>query len=132
MTYSIFKIFIIVISALVILNVIKTLKSPAAYLLTVAVCLLILFFSVAQIMPLIDFITVLSEKAGIDDSYLKIILKCIGICLLGEVTSQLCRDTGENSLAVNVELAGKVSILLVALPMYSDIFNLVLKLWERS
>ena len=132
MNYGIFKILVLVIASLLVLMILKNIKSPAAYLVSVAVCILILIFSLTQLMPLVDFITELADKAGIDDSYLKIILKCIGICLLGEITSQLCRDMGEGSLAANVDFVGKASILLVALPMYSDIFNLVLKLWESS
>ena len=88
-------------------------------------------FVCTQLGSVIDFINTLASKAGIDEQYIGIILKCIGVCFLGDFAAGICRDCGENTLANNSEIVCKCSIIVIALPMYIDIFNLILKLWEN-
>jgi stage III sporulation protein AD len=58
-------------------------------------------------------------------------LKVIGICLVTEFTANVCRDSGSSSLAGTVTLTGKILVTIAALPMYSDILNVVLELIKR-
>ena len=60
-----------------------------------------------------------------------ILLKVIGICLLTEFTANTCRDAGSSALASNVTLAGKLMAAFSALPLYTEILNLVLSLLQR-
>ena len=46
-----------------------------------------------------------------------IIFSAIGIAALSHLTAELCRDFGENSLAGFAELAGKLEILALCLPL---------------
>ncbi|MBQ7646611.1 MAG: stage III sporulation AC/AD family protein [Clostridia bacterium] len=53
-----------------------------------------------------------------------VMMKALGIAVLGESASDICKDCGEASIAGGVELCTKVSIILVALPMISRIIEL--------
>jgi stage III sporulation protein AD len=50
-----------------------------------------------------------------------LLLKAMGIALLSEITSDMCRDLGENSLAGVVELGAKIVVLLLGLPMVGEL-----------
>ena len=50
-----------------------------------------------------------------------LLLKAMGIALLAEVTADICRDLGESSLGSAVELGAKILVLLLGLPMVSDL-----------
>ena len=47
---------------------------------------------------------------------------------IAEFGSQICRDAGQEALAGTVELAGRVVILLLAVPILLTVFDLALKL----
>ena len=36
---------------------------------------------------------------------------------MAEISSELCRDAGENAIAVKIEMAGKIIIMLIAMPV---------------
>lgn len=124
------KIILFIICALFLAIVLKSVKSNLSILLIIFVSAAAFVFICTQLYGVLDFINTLADKAGIDDQYIGIILKCIGVCFLGEFAAGLCRDCGENTLANNSEIICKCSILVIAMPMYIDIFNLILKLWE--
>ena len=54
--------------------------------------------------------------------------KALGICLLSQLAADACRDAGENAMAEKAELAGKVFLLLLALPLFEKIAELALTL----
>ncbi|MNJ03061.1 Stage III sporulation protein AC/AD protein family protein [compost metagenome] len=60
--------------------------------------------------------------------YLKTVLKIIGIAYIAEFGAQIVRDAGQESIASKIELAGKVLILVLAIPIISIIIETVMKL----
>lgn len=56
-------------------------------------------------------------------SYFVILLKMIGITYLAEFSSGLCRDAGANALATQVELFGKLSILVLCMPVLTALLE---------
>lgn len=61
-------------------------------------------------------------------AYAGVILKAIGLGLLGEMTGDLCRSAGENNLAGGVEICAKAEILITALPLVSEILDVAERL----
>jgi stage III sporulation protein AD len=70
----------------------------------------------------------LSERAGINQFYLNTVLKIIGIAYVAEFGSQVCRDAGENAIASKVELAAKVLIMVLAIPIIVAILESIIRL----
>lgn len=60
--------------------------------------------------------------------YLDVMARCLGISVLSGITSDICRDCGENGISVGVELIGKLEILIIAFPIITKIFSAVQKL----
>ena len=46
-----------------------------------------------------------------------------GVALLSHITSEICRECGEASIGGYVELAGKVEILILCLPLLKELFE---------
>lgn len=51
--------------------------------------------------------------------------KGLAVALLTEGAAALCRDSGEGGLATWVELAGKLELLLLALPLMGEVWDFV-------
>ncbi|MDR0991309.1 MAG: stage III sporulation AC/AD family protein [Ruminococcus sp.] len=80
---------------------------------------------ILYVAPVTDTVNAVFEKAGADKSYLTVLFRALGICYITQFAADICRDSGESALAVQVELAGKVSLLLLALPMFEALADLV-------
>ena len=58
----------------------------------------------------------------------KILFKALGICFLVQFASDSCNDAGESALAAKIELAGKILIIGLALPLFEEVIKIVSKL----
>ncbi len=82
----------------------------------------IIFLTVLmQIAPLITEMQNLTQQSGIGSEYGIILLKTCGICAISRFTSDCCKDNGQQALASRVELAARVTIIIIALPLFKNI-----------
>jgi len=70
----------------------------------------------------------MAEQAGVAEGYFGIVLKVIGIAYLSQFASQLCADAGEGAVAAKIELAGKVLIMAISIPVLTEVLHVVLTL----
>ncbi len=116
-----------VVTAVLALTV-RSKNGEIALLLTVACAAGMLLGVMQGASAVIAAVQSVVSAAGLNSSYLTVLLKVIGICLLTEFAANTCRDSGSAALASNVTLAGKLMATVTALPLYVDIFNTVLSI----
>ncbi len=85
----------------------------------------ILCMILSEFTPSIQKINGLISASGISSEYAKILFKTLGICFLVQFASDSCNDAGESSLASKIELAGKVLIITMALPLFEQVIKIV-------
>ncbi|MEF2244850.1 MULTISPECIES: stage III sporulation protein AD [unclassified Paenibacillus] len=114
--------------ATVLIIVIREQKPMFAFLLASFTGLFILLFVIGKIEAVIAVIEDLANRSGIPSIYLKTILKIIGIAYIAEFGAQIVRDAGQEGIASKIEFAGKVFILVMAIPIISVIVETILGL----
>lgn len=114
--------------ATVLIIVIKEQKPIFAFLIAVSTGILIFMYLIGKIGGIIEVLEQLAESSGVQMIYLKTILKIIGIAYIAEFGAQIVRDAGQESIASKIELAGKVLIMVLAIPIISIIIETVMKL----
>lgn len=114
--------------ATVLILVIREQKPMFAFLLAVFVGISIFLALVGKIDDVITVLEELAERSGIPSVYLKTMLKIIGIAYIAEFGAQIVRDAGLESIASKIEFAGKMLILVMAVPIISVIVETVLNL----
>ncbi len=114
--------------ATVLILIIKEQKPIFAFLLATFTGIIIFLFLINQIQIVIQTLELLAEKSNVNTIFLKTILKIIGIAYIAEFGAQIVRDAGQESIASKIELAGKMLILVMAVPIISVIIDTVLKL----
>ena len=120
---EIFGISACVICAVLFAAVVKKSNREYALLMTILTASLILLAVFQQVAPFLEEIEAIAQSESFDSGYLLVLLKAVGITLVGQTTSSLCKDAGESTLAFAVELASKAAILLVSLPVILKIFE---------
>jgi stage III sporulation protein AD len=58
-------------------------------------------------------------------TYFKLLIKIIGITYLAEFSADLCKDAGANTLASQIELFGKLSILVLCMPILNSLLETI-------
>jgi len=81
-----------------------------------------------QVRDILEAFRVLSTQANVNQMYLVTMFKVIGIAYIGEFSAELCRDSGSSSLASKIELATKIMILSLAVPIILAILETILDL----
>ena len=90
-------------------------------LITAAVTLLLMAMVLEQLSPVLEQLRSTMELTGLTGDYTAILFKAVGICLLTQLAGDVCRDSGESSIASKIELAGRAAILLTAMPLIQEV-----------
>ncbi|MCP8616824.1 stage III sporulation protein AD [Salirhabdus salicampi] len=93
-------------------------------LFTGVIIFLVLIQPIAEIFRVLSYMT---TKANINLMYVESILKIIGIAYVAEFGAQITRDAGLSSIASKIELAGKVFIIILAVPILTAVIETVLE-----
>lgn len=120
------KIFLIAFVALAAIVLLKQIKPEFALLLKFAVLFLLGFLVFSEVSDAVSEIFSFGERVSIDSEMLKILLKALGLCLVAQIASDVCKDCGESALSTSVELVGKLSIVLMALPVATQLIEISL------
>ena len=88
----------------------------------------VLALVLVQVTPVIGTMRDLLGAADMPSEYGLILFKALGICLVTQLASDACRDAGEAALASKAELAGKATLLVLALPLFQKIGELAVSL----
>ncbi len=101
-------------------------QSPhSAMLLSIAAGVLI-FLSVLQNIPDMLFgVSGMLSDSGVDTSQLAVLIKVMGICYITEFTCDCVSEAGLLSLSTNLSFAGKVIVLLTALPLFRQVIGVI-------
>lgn len=103
-------------------------KNELNTLLTLTACTLILLIMVEPLKEIINFLREIADKANIDTVYMGIVLKILAIAYIASFSSALCKDANADSLATQIELSGKIMILVLAIPILMAVLNSILQI----
>jgi stage III sporulation protein AD len=103
-------------------------RPELALLLALTAAALIFLFAVTRLAGVISVLEGLAQRTGINRQYFSLLLKIIAIAYIAEFGAQVCRDAGQEAVAGAVEVAGKVLILVLSVPILIAVFDLTLKL----
>ncbi len=103
-------------------------KPLFAFMLTVFVGILIFLFLIDEITKIIQMLEGIATQANMNMMYFQTILKIIGIAYIAEFGAQIAKDAGQAAIASKIELAGKILILVMAIPILTAVIEMVLSL----
>lgn len=122
--------FMLAIAAAFLALYMKQIRPDFALCITLAGAIIMMTGVVPRLNLLINDIYSFSHSEGIDNSYVVLILKIIGITYLAEFASDICTDAGEKTLAMHAETIGKITVAFIALPIVEDVFAIIFNLLE--
>lgn len=125
---DIMKIVMVGIIAAVLAVLLKEERPEMAILVSIVTGLVIFVFLITKLNSVISVLKYFASKANIDVLYFSTILKIIAIAYITEFGAQICRDAGEVGIASKIELAGKVLIMVIAIPILAALMDIMIKI----
>lgn len=105
-------------------------KQPSIAFLIVILTVLYLFIYLMQfVFEILQLISYLGERASINGFYIKTILQIIGISYLTEIGANIVKDAGLESIAVKIEMIGKLFILILAIPIFKTLIETIINIF---
>ena len=105
-------------------------KPEYAMVVSLAAAGLIFGLLVAVLFPSFSMMRGLMDRVGFSGEYVRILIKCLGICFLCDLAGQICREAGQGAISAKIDLAGKTAVLLLTLPMFEQLLEIALSLIE--
>lgn len=125
---DIFKLVAFAIVAVVLVLVVKEQRQDIALLLSVAAGVGLLVFAIYKLSPVFDMLNSLVSKSGMSSEFLSIILKVTAIAYIVEFGKNVCMDAGQSAIANKLEMAGKVIVLSLSIPLIGSLMSLLTQL----
>ncbi|AFM42247.1 stage III sporulation protein AD [Desulfosporosinus acidiphilus SJ4] len=108
--------------------VLKQFRPEIALQLSILAGATIFIMILSKIKVIINLLQTLADQANISSYYLLIVLKIVGVAYLAEFGAQICRDAGEGALATKIEIAAKVGVVVLAIPIIVAITESLVRL----
>ena len=99
----------------------KSVQPEYALLTGIAACIVLFGFSVSKLEVIFSGIDKIREYLSVNSAYIGIILKVIGIAYVSEFSANLCKDAGYGGIASQIEMFGKLSILVILTTLLTTI-----------
>lgn len=110
-------------AALIIL--IKQYKPEFGFSVSVIATVIIFSFILPNLSDVISYVSEIAGISAVTEDNFKIMLKCLGICVITKLTSDACRDCGQEALSSKAEMAGKVIVISISIPLFSELLKII-------
>jgi len=92
-------------------------KKEYAIYICVAIGLLIFVCIIGKLSIIMELIRGITGYISVDMTYFTTLFKILGVTYVAEFSAAICKDTGHQTLAAQIEVFGKLTILVLALPI---------------
>jgi stage III sporulation protein AD len=124
----IFQYVLLALAAVLVSLVLKQVNRELALILVLVTGIGILVALLGHIAQIVRLVEDIARRADVGNLHLGTLLRVMGVAYVAEYGAQICKDAGEGSLSVKVELAGKLVILGLSIPLILVILDTILRL----
>ncbi len=125
---EIFQIIGIGLTAAILSVLVKNQKPEISIYISLVAGITIFLFIATKLQSVIEILSQLAGRINIDSIYLTTILKIVGIAYIAEFGAQICKDVGEGVIAAKIEFAGKILIMVMAVPILVSLMDIIINI----
>lgn len=108
--------------------IVRPVRSDFSIIIAIVGGIIIIFMIIGYLTDIFSSLNGIIKFTGLNSDLYKLLLKIIGVGYLIEFTASICNDTGNASLGDKVLLGGKIVILVMALPIITNILDIIMGL----
>ena len=122
---DVIKIAVLGIAGLFICILVKDAKPEFALYASLATGVCILLFAGGKLTYLMEMLDKLRSYVPLDTTYLNALLKMVGITYVGQFSAGICKDAGYSSIASQIEIFSRLSILVLCMPVLTALMETI-------
>ena len=108
--------------------VFKSIKPEYGIMISVVGCAFIFLYSLVRVNEIVEMVERLAGITSVSREYIKIILKITGVTFISEIASDIAKDCGYQAVANQVQIFGKLSVLVISFPVFTELISSIGKL----
>ncbi len=105
--------------------VLKKYNSIYSVLISVAGCIFVILMIAEDFFSIVSKVTSLASDFSYTYSYIKLMIKTLGICIITQIVSDMCIDAGEKAMSTIVETGAKVTVIAMMMPLFETLVNII-------
>ena len=105
--------------------VLRQYRPEFAMVLSITAGALILGGILVGMLPVVQQIQAIFASTSIPPQYAQILFRALGLCFITQIACDACKDAGESAIGAKVELAGKIAVLVLGLPLFTQVLDIV-------
>lgn len=117
------KLLILCIVASIFAVILKESKKDYSPLVIIASSVIIMSILMVEISGIAENVNNMIDNIPLSPNILNIIIKSLGISIICEIASTLCKDMGENTMALKSELVGRVALVVLSIPLINELLS---------
>ena len=122
---EIMKIAAIAIGGVIMAAIVKAFKPELSLYVVLATIIVIFLMAMDKLTAVFQFLRSVYGEMTYGREFFPIIIKVLVVAYLADFTYQLCKDAGEAAIGSKVELAGKIVIFYLSMPVLLAILELI-------
>lgn len=122
---NIFSIIIISVVVSILAILIKQNNPTYSVLLIITFVVIIISVALSYLFSLTENIMDTVNSVEYASEFLKILFKAIVICVLSDLASNICKDAGNNTVAVCIDVITKIILLSLSLPLVDKLVEII-------
>lgn len=125
---NIVKVCVFCIIAVILITIVREQNKSIASMISIISGIIVMIYVVSNIDGIFNILDNLTSISKVESKYLSLILKISGITYLIEFGKNLCIDASESALGTKLEMAGKVMVVTLTLPILTEILEQIVGL----
>jgi len=126
---EIIKIGTVILVTVVIVNCLPTFNKEISTLISFSCCIVILLYIINMVIPAVEQIRNISEKISFDG--IDVVMKAVGVGFVTQFVSDIVTDSGNKALSNQMIFAGRICVLMMAVPVFLQVFRIIEKLLNQ-
>lgn len=111
--------------AAVLALVLRQHRPEYALLVSLGAGVFILYRVCVMVVPIMNEIDAVISASAIPSGYVQVLLRALGLSFVTQIACDTCADAGEKAIAAKVEIAGKIAVLAVSMPLFQQVLGIV-------
>ncbi len=103
----------------------KSGKSEYGIYITVTLSLIIFFCVLSRLETIVEAMKGIGRFIQMDQAYIGTLIKMLGITYVAEFSAGICKDAGYQTIASQIEIFGKLAVMLLSLPILMTLLNTI-------
>ena len=120
------KIFILAIVVAFVCMTVRHYKPEYSLICQLAGVIVLAVYALSSFENILSSFKDLMYSSSLDSSFLEVLLKALGISIVTDIASSICRDSGNNTLANVTDLVGKTIIIGMTLPILKKLADVAI------